>query len=61
MGSNYDTMEQEFEDIDSSGRWQNLYNVSLDSGPPCFYDDGMLTLLANGSFDSLVTALMAFS
>uniref|UniRef100_A0A3Q1FZ70 protein-tyrosine-phosphatase n=1 Tax=Acanthochromis polyacanthus TaxID=80966 RepID=A0A3Q1FZ70_9TELE len=22
----YDTMEQEFEDIDSSGRWQNLYN-----------------------------------
>lgn len=26
MGSNYDTMEQEFEDIDSSGRWQNLYN-----------------------------------
>lgn len=25
-GTNYDTMEQEFEDIDSSGRWQNLYN-----------------------------------
>uniref|UniRef100_A0A3B4TS96 protein-tyrosine-phosphatase n=1 Tax=Seriola dumerili TaxID=41447 RepID=A0A3B4TS96_SERDU len=23
---NYDIMEQEFEDIDSSGRWQNLYN-----------------------------------
>lgn len=25
-GTKYVTMEQEFEDIDSSGRWQNLYN-----------------------------------
>lgn len=26
VDTNQDTMEQEFEDIDSSGRWQNLYN-----------------------------------
>lgn len=29
--TNYNTMEQEFQDIDSSGRWQNLYNVSRDT------------------------------
>lgn len=29
-------MEQEFEEIDSSGKWQNLYNVSRDTGPLVF-------------------------
>lgn len=29
-------MEREFEEIDSSGKWQNLYNVSRDPGPLVF-------------------------
>uniref|UniRef100_A0A3Q3XD07 Tyrosine-protein phosphatase non-receptor type n=1 Tax=Mola mola TaxID=94237 RepID=A0A3Q3XD07_MOLML len=40
-------MEQQFEDIDSSGSWQNLYNVSpLRS---CFYDHSRVKLRNSGN------------
>lgn len=57
-GTYYDTMEQEFEDIDSSGKWQNLYNVSRDTGPLVFLwrsVANLLSLLANLIASSLDT------